>query len=522
MNRRMAFVAVVLLVCLVAGCSRQVPGGQGQPQVAVYASTSEVMVFWDPSDSASNEVIAMHAMYETLLRYDPFADKFIPVLATGYSKSEDGLEWTFHIRRGVKFHTGGTLDAHAVKYSIERTIRRGKGTSYIWDPVKEIVVPDDYTVVFKLKYPVPLDLVASSAYGAMIFDPRAVQEHGEEWFSRGNEAGTGPYMLESWEKAGDLVLTRFPDYWRGWTGQHFDKVVFKLVPEPSTRRQMIEAGHADYTDQLPLDYVEDLKKNPNVGIVVTPSFQNLLGMLNTKKKPLDNVLVRKAISYAVPYQDIISSVMLGYASQSRGPVPKGLWGHSEEVPQYTYDPDKARTLLEQAGYRGGGLKLLLTYNSGDERERKVAELMKASFAKLGVDLEIRALNWEQQWDLAKNPDPQKRQDIFLFYWWPDVADPYCFLNQTFHSEDQIYFNLCYYSNPEYDRLIEEGRRLSGIERGAAIRNYVEAQKVLVEDAPALFLCDLQYVRPVAASLKGFVDNPAYPHVVWWYECYRAK
>ncbi|MEW6398482.1 MAG: ABC transporter substrate-binding protein [Bacillota bacterium] len=512
---------VILTVSLLAACSK--PAQQpAKPQVAVYANSSEVMVFWDPSDSFSNEIVAMNNMYETLLRYDPIAGKFTPVLATDYSHSPDGLEWTFHIRKGVKFHTGNAMDAHAVKYSIERTIQRGKGASFIWDSVDRIEVPDQYTVVFKLKYPAPLDLVVSSGYGAHIFDPQAVKEHGEDWFAAGHEAGTGPYTLESYDKAGDLVLTEFPDYWGGWEGKHFDKVVFKQVTEPTTRRQMIEAGQADYTNQLPLDQIADLQKNPKVNVVVTPSFQNLLGMLNTEKKPLNNPDVRRAISCAVPYRDIISTVMLGYASQARGPVPKGLWGYSEEVPQYTYDPDKARALLEKAGYGKGGLKLTLTYTSGDDQERRVAELMKASFAELGIGLEIRVMNWEQQWELAKNPDPQKRQDIFLFYWWPDYADPYSFLVNLFHSEPEIVFNLSYYRNPEYDRLIEEGRRVSGIDRQQAIAKYVQAQKILVEDAAALFLYDLEYVRPVAASLKGFVDNPAYPHVVWWYDCYREE
>ncbi|HHY94294.1 MAG TPA: ABC transporter substrate-binding protein [Firmicutes bacterium] len=521
-GRRLAsmVLALLLVASLGLGCSKPASKPPAEPTVAVYANSSEVMVFWDPSDSFSNEIIAMNTMYETLLRYDSINDKFIPVLATDYSRSADGLEWTFHIRKGVKFHTGNTMDAHAVKYSIERTMQRGKGASFIWDAVKEIDTPDDYTVVFKLKYAAPMDIVVSSGYAAFIFDPQAVKEHGEDWFAAGHEAGTGPYMLESYDKATDLVLTKFPDYWKGWEGKHFDKVVFRQVTEPTTRRQMIEAGDADYANQLPLDQIAELKNNPKVKVVVTPSFQNLLGMLNTEKKPLDNPDVRRALSYAVPYQDIISAVMFGYATQGRGPVPKGLWGHSEEVPQYTYDLEKAKSLLEKAGYGKGGLKLLLTYTSGDEQERRVAELMKASLAKLGIDLEIRVMNWEQQWDLAKNPDPQKRQDILLFYWWPDYADPYSFLTNLFHSEKEIVFNLCYYKNPAYDKLIEEGHQISGVDRNQAIAKYVEAQKLLVDDAAALFLYDQQYVRVIASSLQGFADNPAYPHVVWWYDCYR--
>ncbi len=494
----------------------------GQPRVAVYAYTSEVVVFWDPSETFSNEVIWMHNVYETLLRYDPFKDEFEPVLATSYEVSESGLTWTFYLRRGVRFHTGGTMNAHAVKFSIERTISRGMGASYIWDPLDRIEVIDEYTVAFHLKYPAPLDLIASAAYGAFIFDPN-FSDH--DWFLAGNDSGTGPYTVESHTGAEVIVLTRFADYWGGWTGKEFDNVIFQWVEEPSVRRLMLELGTADFTNMLPITEIEALQNVPGIEIVHTPSFQNLLALFNTAKTPehpISNHLVRKALAYALPYDDIIVGVLGGYGRQSRGVVPYGLWGYSERVKQYTYSLETAKALLAAAGYPAGGFKLLLTHVAGDENERRVAELWKSELAKLNIELEIRGMPWDAQIALGHAANPNDRQDIFLFYWWPDYAHPHSFLSAMFESLEPPLFNFSYYNNPLYDALINRANELAGLNRNEAINLYVEAQNILMEDAAGVAIYDMEYIRAKRASLKGYVDNPAYPHVVFWYYCWREQ
>jgi len=365
-----------------AGGSGGSSSGQADEiDVAVSLQYSEVMVFWDPSDSFSNEIMAMQNMYETLLHYDPLADDFKPVLATSWDRSEDGLTWTFHLRQGVKFHTGKEMTSADVKGSIERTIQRGQGASFIWDPLDRIETPDDYTVVFHLKYPAPLDLIVSAGYSAYIFD---VDVADEEWFNAGNDAGTGPYTVESWTQGEQLVLTRFDDYWGGWNDpRQWDKVVFRIVPEAATRRQLMETGQGDFTYGLPPEMVEALRSNANLQVVETPSFQNLLGMLNTEKAPLDDVRVRKALAHAFPYQQVVDHVMQGTARPARGPIPYGMWGHGEDLPQPGYDLDEARRLLAEAGYPDGGFSLVLTYTAGDEVERRAAELYQVELGVAG-------------------------------------------------------------------------------------------------------------------------------------------
>ena len=170
-------ITLLVLVVIISGCGAPdtEPGATPEPDpglrnIAVILDTEEIVVFWDPSETWSNEVIAFQNVYETLLRYDPFTDTFEPVLATGYSVSEDGMTWTFELREGVMFHTGNPFNAEAVKYSIDRTLELGMGAFYIWDAVEQINVLDEYTVEFVLAYPSPLDLIASAAYAAYIFD----------------------------------------------------------------------------------------------------------------------------------------------------------------------------------------------------------------------------------------------------------------------------------------------------------------------------------------------------------------
>jgi peptide/nickel transport system substrate-binding protein len=491
-----------------------------QANIAVYAHTTTFPDI-DPSVSFSNDSVVTSNAYETLVWYNPPGSQELlrPGLAIRWESNEDATEWTFYLRQGVKFHDGSELNAEAVKYSIERTMKLGLGAAYIWDPVDTITVVDNYTVKFKLKYPAPLDLIAASGYGAWIFSPKSTEGRDSAWFNEGHDTGSGPYMIESYERGRRLIMTRFNDYWGGWKPGQFDKIVFETVEDPTVRQQMIEAGTADVTYELPRENLASLDARDDIVVYTNPSFQNLLGLLNHKKPPLDNKLVRQAISYAFPYKQFIENVMVGYASQAYGPIPAGMWGHSKDLFQYQYDLDKARELLTQAGYPNGGFKLLMTYATGDLDEQQVGELWKAELAKLGIELEVQGMAWESQWDLAKS-DPTKAQDILVFYWWPDYVSPYSFLFNMFHCEEKIAFNLGYYCNEEFDKMIDRANELAGSDRAEAERLFIEAQKMLIEDADAVFFYDVANTHVLRADIKGYVDNPAYPHVVFFYELSR--
>jgi peptide/nickel transport system substrate-binding protein len=478
----------------------------------------------DPSISFSNDSVVVGNAYETLVFYNPpgSAKVLSPQLATSWESNEDATEWTFYLRRGVKFHDGTDFNAEAVKYSVERTINLGLGAAFIWDAVEEVNVIDDYTVEFKLSYAAPLDLIAAAGYGAWIFSPTCIEAQGEnasEWLNEGHDCGSGPYMIESRERGTRLVMTYFDDYWGGWKEGQFGKVVFDIVVDPVVQQQMLEAGEASAAYALPRVNLAALDARDDVTVYINPSFQNLLGLFNMKKEPTNNKLVRQALSYAVPYQQIIDGVMLGQATQAYGPVPAGMWGFSDDLFQYTYDLDKAKELLAEAGYPDGGFDLLMTFATGDLDEQQVGELWRAELAKLGINLEVRGMEWEPQWDLAMS-DPMAAQDVLVFYWWPDYITPYTYLFNMFHCEEEILFNLGYYCNPEVDELMDTANELAGTDRAEAERLFIEAQEILIEDAAAAFFYDLPNDHELRSDIKGYADNPAYPHIIFVHKLWK--
>ncbi len=536
----MIFALILVFSVVSAGCTGQDQpsqengdddqnGEQKETTIGVQGTRSEIMVYWDPSDGFSNEIIGMHNMYETLLRYHPLEDEFDPVLAKDWSKSEDGLTWTFELREGVKFHTGGEMTAEDVKYSINRTMTRGKGAAFIWSPVESIEVVDDYTVKFHLNSPAPIDLIAASSYGSYIFSKEQGQnvDNLHEWFNEPNDAGTGPYTVQSWDQGDKLVLTKFDDYWQGWDSDKnkFEKVVIQNVPEATTARQMLGKGNLDYVERLPYTELQAAQENPGVELVDTKSFQNLIGFFNTEKAPFDDMKMRKAISYLVPYQTIVNEVLHGNAIQGRGPVPHGMWGHSNEIKQYEYDLEKAKSLIKESKYSMEELKdkeLLATYTSGNVMQKESLLLLQSRLSELNISLEVRGMPWQQQWSKAKSTVPEERQDLFLMYWWPDLASPSTYLTNLYYSEDKPYFNMAYYDNGTVDEKIDEAKRVAGLNRTKAAEIYKDAQEIIVNDAPTIFFYDKKYVRSVRTSLGGYEDNPAYPHVVRWYNCYKKE
>lgn len=531
-GRRSVFVAVLFvgLAACTGSTPGPAPGGGGGPgglparqeSTFTYALQSEAIVGWDPATQNSNSIVPLSNVYETLTRYDPATGDVEPLLATDWGTSPDGLQWTFTIRDGVRFHTGRIMTAGDVEASIERTISLGQGAAYIWSAVRSISAPDDRTVVFELSQPAPIDLIASAGYAAYVYDTHVegVEEKDlNEWFEEGHETGTGPYQLESWSPGQEveLRLTAFPDYWQGWDGLHYDRVVYRVVPEATTAAQLLRAREVTFVQRMNPQLFATFKDDPGFETVEASSWQNLLGLLNTQKGALRDLRVRQAIGYGIDYEGIISALQ-GAAVPSSGVVPPGLWGHFDDLPNYTYDPSRAGELLNQAGFGPGKqpLSLELTYTQGDADQQLVATIIKSNLAELNIDVQVRGLQWQTQWAKAKSADLNERQDIFIFYWWPDYADPISWFANLFHCEDEPFFNLSYYCNPQLDRLIDDVPVATATDRERAIQMYRQMQEILLQDGPALYLYNQNYQYAMLAGIEGFEVNPAYPNVVFVY------
>ncbi len=498
------------------------------PKIVTYATISE-MVTLDPSTEFSNSIMVLSNLYEPLIWYQPWSSPaFQPGLATSWDSSNSSQTWTFHLRQGVKFHDGTTFNATAVKYSIERTISLGQGAAYIWGTVKQINILDTYTVQVILSVPTPLDVVASASYAAWIMSPQidslakaAGFTNASQWFNAGHDDGTGPYKVTKWDPQNEVDLQKFSDYWGGWGSDQFDIGVFKIVRDETVQEQMIKKGEIQIAQQVPFADIPSLQNDPNIKVYVNPQYQTLYGLLNNKKFPFNNTLIRQAVSYAIPYPQIVSSVLHGFGNQSVGPIPNGMPGHFNDLPQYTYDLTKAKQLLAQAGYPNGGLHILLTYLTGDSREEGTSELIANSLKSLNINVEIRAMTWIQQWSLAQGP-ALAAQDIFIFYWWPTILSPYDFLVSMFHSEQSPVFNLGYYYHSDFDQMIDNAYAMEGSNKQAAYKIYWQAENKLVNDAAALYLWDLTDIHLLRSNISGFQYNPGYTTVVFFYQLHQTS
>ncbi len=526
--RVLALAAAMSLAAAACTGSTTTPSGSGATTSGgapvdtnfTMAMTSEVMVSWDPADSYSNEVIAMQNMYETLTRYDSETQEVVPLLASSWESNDDGTEWTFTIRDDVTFHSGRTMTSKDVKASIERTIEIGGGAAYIWGAVKSIETPDPTTVTFTLKYSSPLDLIASADYAAYIYDTQVAGDQDlAKWFADGNEAGTGPYILDSWDQGADveLRLTAFPDYWGGWDGTRYQNVIFRVVPEATTAAQLLRSGELTWVQRLNPQLWESFQEDPNVTTTTTASWQTLLAMLNTSDGPLADQKVRQAVMAGIDYEGMMQALQ-GAAEPLSGIVPPGLWGHLDDLSP-THDPETATSLLNEAGYgpEGESMDLELTYVNGDSDEQLVGTLMKSNLADLNVNVDVRGMQWTAQWAKGKSANVEERQDIFLFYWWPDYADPYSWFINLFHTEDPPFFNLSYYSNPELDQQMEEAEQLAASDRERSTEMFGDMQATLFNEVPSVSLYTQTYQRAMLNTFGGYVDNPAYPNVVFVYD-----
>jgi peptide/nickel transport system substrate-binding protein len=326
-------------------------------------------------------------------------------------------------------------------------------------------------------------------------------------------------MLESYTPDQEVLMTAYEDYWGGWEDNQYDKVLVQIVPEAVQQQQMLEGGEVDLALRIPQENYATFADREGYTLVSEPAFFNYVGFFNTLRPPLDDVKVRQALSYAIPYQDIIDVATFGQATQARGAVPAGVWPYSEEVNQYSQDLEKAKELLAEAGYPDGGFDLRLTYAAENSTEERFAPLIKDAFAELGVNVEIEPILFNQQWEEAKT-DPENAQDMFLLLYWPTYSDAGTDnLWSMFHSSEAPFFNLSYWNNEEFDTLIDDAAVITVTDPETAQQMYNDAQNLMVEEAPAVFFFDTKAPYVIPDHVGGFKYNMNYPFATFFYDMY---
>lgn len=496
-------------------------GSAAATQVLYHSYNTAPYVTLDPSSEYSNGIMTLQNVYETLTRYNDETEEVDGLLATEWTASEDGMTWVFQLREDVTFHDGAKMNAEAVVGSIQRTIDKGQGAAFIWSPVASIEATGEYEVTFTLSYAAPMDLICSAGYAAYIMSPNVLDKD-TEWFNEGNDGGSGPYMIS--KATGDsVILTAYEDYRGGWTDKQFKNVLVKEVPESSARRQLVETGESQFSSEFSsTDRNALMAETDKVYSIQAGTFNNILVFLNSAKAPCDNADFRRALQYAFPFEETVEGVLEGNAQQSVGLVPHGLWSHDDTVHQYSFDLEKAQEYLDKSGVDVTDLSLTVTYMNGYDEYASFLQLYQSNLKKLGINLELRSMEWDEQWADAQAPNPDERQDMFVMIWWPDYASPNSWFNTLIHSEDTIVYNMSYINDPELDAKMEQADILSGTDREAATKLYQEIQHTLADEAYIINAYDQTRTYIINNSITGVHENPAYSTAVQYYNVTLAE
>ena len=465
-------------------------------------------------------VMVIYGVYEQLMRLKGSStDAYEPLLAESWEVNDDQSVWTFHLREGATFHDGSPCDAEAVRLSFERLLTLGLGPfevvhRFVSDPA-QITAPDTGTVVFDLGQPQPLfEAALAAAYGPYIVNARLAREHEEDgdwghaWAQTNADGmGTGPYQVTTYERESLVQLDRYEAYWGGWDGDHFSRIVIRVVPENETLRQLVEQGEIDIVDNLTPEATDALAENP--GLRVERAYTTSDGYLSmTPIGPLETPAARQAMAWAFPYEEVVTGVYQGYAKAARGPLAELIRGFDPELPVYTTDLEKARQLLAEAGVtQGETLSMMLS--AGSEAAKTMAQLFAANLEQLGLSLDIQAVDETTFIGTIFGEAPiEERPHFFPLFWQPDYNDGWNHLYAQVDCDAAFGkgANAGVYCNERVDELLDTAR--DAADEATYLDALAELQQILTWDDPAgVYYIQTQWTTILSAAIDGFATNP---------------
>jgi len=464
-------------------------------------------------DSRSYKIIS--SIYEGLVEFGYKIDEegnvvyshdFKPKLATSWTQSKDGLTWTFKLRKGVRFQDGTPFNAEAVKFSLERAMVMKQGTEWYLtqclEPEKSIRVIDEYTIEFKLTKPYAPFLNVLAEPVSLVVSPGTVKEHGgvqpekvNEWMAT-HACGTGPFILESWSPAREIVLVTNPSYWR--SPPKLKKIIFKIIKEASNIVLLLKSGEIDMVLRgLTYKDYADLAKTTGVKLYMKRDWTEVrFSPLQNQIKPFDNKKVRQAINYAIDQKALVDKVCYGFAVPLTSPIPVGQWGHDSSLWPYRYDPAKAKALLAEAGYPNG-FSTELGYPEADAERKEVAMVVQGYLKDVGIDAKLEGYSWPTYLDKYwKGGLPM------LMAKWAPLAEPDFLVTAMFHTKNQGKGgNVAFYSNPKVDELLEKAAL--EVSKEKRVKMYQEFQKIVIDEAPWLFLYQPMRLFALRDNVYGF-------------------
>jgi len=452
----------------------------------------------DPAAQVTTNVMQILKMgVETFTKMQPDGS-IAPSLATEWTTADDGLSWEFTLRKGVTFQDGTPFNAEAAKFNFDRVISPDtfKAAPNVLTVISSVEVVDEHKVRIKLKNPfAPLPAALSFPVSGMI-SPASATVAPNTVKQIQNPVGTGPYKLAAWSKGASITMERYDGYWG--EAPAFKKQAFKIVPEASSREALLKSGGADVIAGPPASSLPALASDGSLQVVRADTSYVIQLVLNTKSTSqplLRDPKVRQALNYGVDRDAIIKNVLFGAGKTVTGPLPSNVFG-SCDVGAYTYDPDKAKQLLKEAGAEG--MKLQLVSPSGRYvQDYKVAEAAVGQLDALGIDASLaNPTDWPTYLSTLYVPITEAKNEASLLGWGTLYGDASQGLLQM--RNDYIPpkgLNATYWDNAEYTALVDKGN--SVVDEEERKKAYCDAQKIAWEAAPVIWL--YQLVNPIVTT-----------------------
>ncbi len=468
------------------------------------------------------------ALYDRLVAFEPGTTKPVPGLAESWDVSEDGLQYTFHLRQGVKFHSTyfytptRDLNADDVVFSLMRQMdTKNPWFDYaggVWSYFDGMSMPaliasidkvDDATVRITLTRRDPAIL----ADLAMDFASIVSAEYADTLLKAKKREdldrmpiGTGPFQFVGYQPDVRINYRANPDYWRGKPA--IDQLSFLISPDPATRLKMFKAGDCQVLGGPEPSDIAALKQDADVNVIQAEAADVAYLAWNTAQKPFDDVRVRKALNMAIDRKALVEAIYGGGASPATSPLPASMWSHVDAIPDAAADPEGAKTALAAAGVTDLKIKLWVppVARAYDPDPKRAAEMIKADLAKAGVAVEIASDDLGAFIKITAAPD---HDGAVLFGWTSDNGDPDNFLGALLSCDTVGISNRAEWCNPDFDKAVLDARALADVDARAKL--YETAQQQFADQAPWLTLAHTTLSVPVAKSVKNYVVDPLGHH-----------
>ena len=519
--------AVLLTITLLVGA---VPVSA---KTLVFCSEGSPENFYPAVNTTGTSFDANTQIYDRLVDFERGGTKVVPALAEKWEISEDGTIYTFHLRRGVKWHTSRTwkpsraFNAEDVMFSLERQWKEdhpffkvtSSNHSYFNDMgmpklLKSVERLDDYTVRIILNRPeAPFLSDLAMAYAAI-----QSKEYADAMLKAGTAEkidqepiGTGPFYLLQYQKDAIIRYRAFPDYWAGKA--KLDDLVFAITPDASVRWAKLQKGECHVMPYPNPADLEAMRKDANIQVLEQPGLNIGYLAYNVTKKPFDDVRVRKAVNMAIDKKAIIDAVYLSTGIAAKNPIPPSMWSYNDDIKDDPFDPDAARKLLAEAGHPNGfetDLWAMPVQRPYNPNARRIAELMQADLAKVGITAEIKSFEWGEYRKRAQNGEHMMAQ----LGWTGDNGDPDNFLATLLGCESAKTngSNIAKFCYQPFEELVVKAKQIT--DQAARAELYRKAQVVFKEQAPWFTIAHAVQLKPLRKEVIDFKLSPFGRHTFY--------